>query len=221
MMEDFGVTSTFDGGSYTVAAGSCYENPDGEYAIEPDVSAACYFYAAAALTGSRICVKGIHRDLMQGDLAFLDVLERMGATVSESPDGIILEGAPDGTLHGITVDMNHFSDQALTLAAIAPFADSPVTITGIAHIRGQESDRIQAMEENLDAAGIRTETTNDSITIFPGQPHGCRMKTYQDHRVAMAFSLPGLLVPGVIIDDPGCCKKTFPEYFDVIDIAYY
>ncbi|MBR6274572.1 MAG: hypothetical protein IKR27_06145 [Lachnospiraceae bacterium] len=118
----------------------------------------------------------------------------------------------------ITVDMSAFSDQALTLAAIAPFADGPIKITGISHIRGQECDRINAITENLGKLGIKTEVEeDDSIIIYPGEIHGAEIDTYDDHRVAMSFALTGVKVPGVKILNPECCKKTFKEYFEVLE----
>ena len=195
------------------------------------MSAACYFYAAAAITGSTVTVKGVHPDISQGDIRFLDVLRQMGCTVEDTREGIRLTG-PAGMappflsaastagrplLHGISVNMNDFSDQALTLAAIAPFADSPVEITGIAHIRGQECDRLHAMAENLTRAGIRTEEGEGSIRIDPGIPHACRIETYEDHRVAMSFALMGLRTEGIRISNPACCAKTFPDYFSLLE----
>ncbi len=215
MMEEFGVTAEFDGRNYTVAPGVSYRRE--RCTVEPDMSAACYFYAAAAVTGGRAVVNHVHRDNTQGDLKFLEVLARMGCTVEETADGICVTGPRDGKLHGITVDMNDFSDQALTLAAIAPFADAPVQIRHIGHIRLQESDRIRAITEALGALGIRCEEEEDAVRILPKEPHGGTVKTYEDHRVAMAFALTGLRTDGVWIENPACCGKTFEEYFDVLE----
>jgi 3-phosphoshikimate 1-carboxyvinyltransferase len=113
--------------------------------------------------------------------------------------------------------MGAFSDQAITLAAIAPYGDSPTTITGIGHIRHQESDRIGAMMDALTRMGIQTEELEDGIRIWPGQPHAARIRTYDDHRVAMGFALTGLRADGIVIEDPGCCRKTFENYFEVLD----
>ncbi len=197
------------------------------YEVEPDMSAAAYFYAMAALLGAKVAVRGVNRSMMQGDLAFLRVLKRMGAMVTgleegeECPDAcpdIVVAGPAGGKLKGgFSVDMSAFSDQALTLAAIAPFADAPVTITGIGHIRLQECDRIQAIVRNLSALGIRTGEMPDGVTIYPGTPKGCDIETYEDHRVAMSFALTGLRTPGVRILNPSCCKKTFAQYFSVFE----
>lgn len=155
--------------------------------------------------------------MLQGDTAFLKLLERMGCTIQEEKD-IVVTGPGDGKLlGGFTIDMSAFSDQALTLAAIAPFADAPITITGIGHIRLQECDRIKAIVNNLDVLGIKTEEKEDQVTIYPGTPVGGIVETYEDHRVAMSFALTGLRSEGVVIKNPSCCKKTFAEYFEVLE----
>jgi 3-phosphoshikimate 1-carboxyvinyltransferase len=137
--------------------------------------------------------------------------------VSDEPEGICVTGPKGGALHGITVDMNDFSDQALTLAAIAPYADAPVRIERIGHIRGQECDRLSAIATELTRAGIRCDEEPDAVTIYPGKPHAAVIETYEDHRVAMAFSLLGLGTDGIVIDNPDCCKKTFEHYFILLD----
>ncbi len=214
MMEEFGAKTQFDGKNYVVPQGTCYHRE--RYAVEPDMSAACYFYAAAALTGGRALVKNVHANNSQGDIRFLDVLRQMGCRTDESAEGILLKGPHDGRLNGISVNMNDFSDQALTLAAIAPFADAPVEITGIGHIRGQESDRLSVMVKELTKLGIRCEERETAVTVYPGAPRPGEIETYDDHRVAMSFSLIGLRVEGIVIRDPMCCRKTFEHYFDVL-----
>lgn len=215
MMEEFGVSVAFDGRNYEVPQRAVYRR--NAYTVEPDMSAACYFYAAAALTGGRTLVQKVHMDNTQGDLRFLAVLEQMGCGVVDTPDGIEVTGPKDGSLRGITVDMNDFSDQALTLAAIAPFADKPVRMERIGHIRGQECDRIHAIVTELAKLGIRCEEEPDAVTIYPGTPRGGIVETYEDHRVAMAFSLLGLRIEGIRIDNPGCCRKTFEDYFTILN----
>ena len=215
MMEEFGVNADFDGSSYEVKEKSVYRKR--EYQIQPDLSAACYFYAAAAVTGGCAKVKNVHSDSMQGDLKFLDVLEQMGCILTEEPDGILVSGPRSGKLKGISVNMNDFSDQALTLAAVAPYAGEPVRISNIAHIRGQECDRIHAIVSNLKRAGIRCEEYPDGVVIYPGEPRPCSIETFEDHRVAMAFSILGLRCGGIIIENPQCCRKTFEQYFEVLD----
>lgn len=215
MMQEFGVEVIFDGRNYRVQ--KCVSYDRAVYVVEPDMSAACYFYAAAAITGGRALVKHVHPDNTQGDLRFLKVLEQMGCTVCESAQGITVCGPVDGRLKGITVDMNDFSDQALTLAAIAPFAESAVRIENIGHIRGQECDRIHAIATELNRLSVRCEEETEAVTIYPGTPKGAVIETYEDHRVAMAFSLIGLRTEGVWIDNPGCCGKTFENYFEILD----
>jgi 3-phosphoshikimate 1-carboxyvinyltransferase len=187
------------------------------YQIEPDVSAAAYFYAMCPLLGVPAKVAHVHWESLQGDTQFLHVLEQMGCMSREEEDGIRLLPPQDG-LSGGCFDLSSFSDQALTLAALACFAKEPVTITGIGHIRYQECDRIHAIKANLSAMGIRCEETGDGmLTIHPGKPHGCTIATFEDHRVAMAFSLPGLVTEGIVIENPGCCRKTFENYFEVLE----
>lgn len=187
------------------------------YAIEPDVSAACYFYACSPLLNIPILVKGVFRDSLQGDLWFLDILVRMGCSLSETENGLLVNPPADGVFHGVTADMSACSDQAITLAAIAPFADSPTTITGIGHIRLQESDRLTAISTELTKLGIHNETTADSITIYPGALTSGTIDTYEDHRMAMGFALIGLRKEGIVIDNPDCCRKTFENYFQVFE----
>lgn len=219
MMEQFGVrVERTAADQFLICAGQHYNALD--YQIEPDVSAACYFYAMAPLLGIPVCVEHVHFESLQGDVEFLHILEKMGCTARETEQGVILL-PPTGTqapaFHGITVDMSSCSDQAITLAAIAPFADSPTCIKGIGHIRFQESDRIHAICTELTRMGIRCEEAQDSIIIYPGMPHPCTVATYDDHRMAMGFALAGLRAEGIVIDDPGCCRKTFENYFEVLE----
>lgn len=215
MLADAGVEVKYDRKNYRVAPKAVYQK--NHYQIEPDVSAACYFYAAAAITGGRALVGHVKKDNSQGDMKFLDVLAQMGCTVTEKADGIEVAGPAEGALKGISVDMNDFSDQALTLAAIAPFCNSDVHITHIGHIRGQECDRLHAMAEELTKRGITCTEEPDAITIKPGIPSPGIVSTYEDHRVAMSFALLGLKTDGIIIDNPSCCRKTFENYFDLLD----
>lgn len=215
MMREFGVPVSFDGECYRVERGAVYRKKS--YAVEPDMSAACYFYGAAAITGGTALVRQVHPDNTQGDRKFLAVLAQMGCEVRDTADGIAVRGPAQGKLRGISLDMNDFSDQALTLAALAPFADGPVHIANIGHIRGQECDRIHAISAELSRAGIRVDEEPDGVTIYPGWPQSCVIETYGDHRVAMAFSLLGLRAEGISIADPGCCAKTFENYFELLD----
>ncbi|MBQ8780455.1 MAG: 3-phosphoshikimate 1-carboxyvinyltransferase [Oscillospiraceae bacterium] len=217
MMESFGVHAekrTDGQTSYIFSGNDRYHSLD--YAIEPDMSAAAYFYALAAITGITVSVKGVNGNMLQGDTDFIGVLAEMGCTAEITAEKITVTG-PKLLKGGFNVDMSAFSDQALTLAAIAPFADAPVTISGIEHIRLQECDRINAIVKNLSALGIKTDERQDSVTIYPSSVHGGDVETFDDHRVAMSFALTGLKADGVNILEPSCCKKTFAEYFDVLD----
>lgn len=214
MMEEWGVTSLFDGRNYEVSAGASYHMK--HYIVEPDMSAACYFYGAAAITGGLALVRNVHKDNSQGDRKFLEVLEKIGCSVTDSEEGIVVEGPADGKIKGIDIDMNDFSDQTMTLAAMAPFASEKVHISHIGHIRLQESDRIHAIVTELTRVGIYCEETEDSITVYPGKPHAALIETYEDHRMAMAFSLIGLKTEGIVIHNPMCCRKTFENYFELL-----
>lgn len=216
MMAQFGVeTKRISVDSFLTKAGQNYRALD--YQVEPDVSAACYFYAMSPLLGIPVLVNHVHFDSLQGDVAFVNILEQMGCHAVDTPEGILVSPPDASTFKGVTVDMSACSDQAITLAAIAPFADSPTTITGIGHIRFQESNRIAAIVTELTKMGIKCEETESSITIYPGIPTSAAVDTYDDHRMAMGFSLVGLRSPGIIINDPGCCRKTFENYFEVLD----
>ena len=201
--------------AYKVASGQKYHALD--YQVEPDLSAACYFYAMSPLLNIPVIVENVHFDSMQGDVAFIRVLEQMGCTAVDTERGILVNPPANGTFNGVTVDMSAFSDQAITLAAIAPFAETPTTITGIGHIRLQESDRIHAICTELSKMGIRCVEGDAEITVYPGSPKASSVDTYDDHRMAMGFSLIGLRsVEPITINDPYCCEKTFENYFEVL-----
>jgi 3-phosphoshikimate 1-carboxyvinyltransferase len=200
--------------SYKVAKGTYQPQ---EYTIEPDVSAACYFYAMAAITGGEACVAHMAKDSLQGDVRFLEVLEKMGCSLTWRQGKLYLKGPEKGKLKGISVDMSDFSDQALTLAAIAPYADSPVHIQNVGHIRGQECDRLHAIRVNLERMQVKCREEADGIWIEPSEPKPALIETFHDHRVAMAFAVTGVGTEGIAIADSQCCSKTFPEYFQVLD----
>ncbi len=197
---------------FHVVPGQKYEPR--EYAIEPDASSASYFFAAAALTGGRVRVKNLTTDSTQGDVGFIYVLERMGCEVNRYSNGIEVIGPKQ--LKGIDVDMNAISDTALTLAAIAPFADDKVVIRNIEHTRWQETDRIRAMVTELQKLGVSAVEHQDGLEIHPSNIRPADIETYRDHRVAMSLSLIGLKVPGIRIKDSTCVSKTFPNFFDVL-----
>jgi 3-phosphoshikimate 1-carboxyvinyltransferase len=204
VMRAFGATvdaTTVESGTYRATT----------YDVEPDASAASYFFAAAAITGGRVRVEGLGQHALQGDLAFVDLLERMGAIVERETDATTVVGG--GELHGITVDLADLSDTAQTLAAVAVFADTPTTITGIDFIRRKETDRIANTVANLRRCGIEATEDTDGFTVHPGTPSGARIETHDDHRMAMSFALLGLRVAGMEILDPDCVAKTYPGYF--------
>lgn len=215
MMGEFGCqTEQLDEDTYRVLPEQRYRG--GEYQIEPDVSAACYFYGLAAVTGGEAKVMHVHRATSQGDIRFLDVLEKMGCQVREEADGIVVTGNEDGRLEGVHVCMSDFSDQTMTLAALAPFAQGDTVIDGVGHIRRQESDRIRGIVTELTRMGISCEEREDGLTIHPGAVRPTVVSTYDDHRMAMAFALTGCRAEGIVIDNPECCKKTFENYFDIL-----
>jgi 3-phosphoshikimate 1-carboxyvinyltransferase len=181
------------------------------YEVEPDASAASYFLAAAAVTGGSVEIPGLGSASTQGDLRFAEVLQQMGCDLHLTPDSIRIQG-PD-RLRGVDVDMNAFSDTMMTLAAIAPFASGPTTIRNIAHTRHQETDRLSAVATELGRLGVPTDQTPSSIRIIPKTPRPAVVRTYGDHRMAMAFAVTGLVVSGISIRDPACVTKTFPDFF--------
>jgi 3-phosphoshikimate 1-carboxyvinyltransferase len=220
VMADFRVMVERDGYDRFMVSPQSYTSP-GTCAIECDATAASYFFAAAAICGGTVRVDGITRRSKQGDLAFLDVLAEMGCSISDGPGWVSVTGStgsPDNpSLRGVTVDMSNFSDTAQTLAAIAPFASTPTIIRGIASSRLKETDRVAAICAELTRLGVPVDDHTDGLTIYPTHEiHPADIQTYGDHRMAMAFALIGLRVPGLAIQDPGCVTKTFPGFFDVL-----
>ena len=214
VMAAFGVDAEIDEDyqQFRVAPGQRYSGR--VYAIEPDASSASYFFAAAAVTGGEVRVEGLGIESLQGDLDFVYILEEMGAIVDVRDDDTIVRGPEGGKLRGGDFDMTEVSDTAQTLAAIAPFADSPVTIRGVAHNRIKETDRISAVATELRKLGQQVEEFEDGMTITPAPVTPAEIETYDDHRMAMSFGVTGLRAPGIRILDPGCTAKTFPDYWD-------
>ncbi len=184
------------------------------YDIEPDASAASYFFAAAAVTGGEITVEGLTANALQGDVFFVKALERMGCEVTWNADSITVRGRE---LRGIDIDMNAISDTAQTLACVAPFATGPTRIRNVAHMRHKETDRVAAVVTELQRLGLTVEEHPDGMTIHPGPLQSGTVATYDDHRMAMSFALLGLRVPGIVIAEPGCTAKTYPHFFDDLD----
>lgn len=195
-----------------IVAGQSYSCTSFE--IEPDASAASYFLGAAAIMHSEVTVPGLDTCTLQGDLAFVDVLEDMGCSASFGEPGITMKGAP---LRGIDVDMNDISDTVMTLAAVACFAEDPTTIRNVAHIRHKETDRLAALAAELRKVGAEVEEYPDGLKITPRPLHGAVIETYNDHRMAMSMALIGLKVPGIVIKNPGCVAKTYPNFFEDLE----
>jgi 3-phosphoshikimate 1-carboxyvinyltransferase len=219
MMKQFGVKISRDEyRSFEVAPGAYRMMP--KYEIEPDASTASYFLAAAAILGGDVEIGGLSRDSIQGDTGFAGVLEKMGCEVEWKESSFILRS--DGRLKGIDIDMNHIPDMVLTLAVVALFTDSPTRIRNVANLRIKESDRIKALSSELKKLGARVNEWDDGLEIFPNilpgeKYHGASIQTYNDHRIAMAFAVAGLRIEGVIIENPACVSKTFPEFFDYFE----
>ncbi len=185
------------------------------YAVEPDASAASYFFAAAAITGGRVVVPGLGSNSLQGDLNFVRVLEQMGCTINQTDTQTEVIGTTN--LRGVEIDMSQISDTAQTLAAVAPFASSPTRMTGIGFIRRKETDRIGAVVRELQRMGINAIEEPDGMIIHPGTPKPARIETYDDHRMAMSFAVLGLRASGITILEPACVSKTFPKFFEVLE----
>jgi 3-phosphoshikimate 1-carboxyvinyltransferase len=215
IMKDFGVEIERRDYSQFIIHPAIYSAPT-KYIIESDASAASYFFAAPAICGGTVKVENISRKSVQGDIAFLDVLKQMGCQVTQGDNFIEVTGAND--LTGVDIDMRDFPDTAQTLAVVAPFASSPTRIRGIASARVKETDRVSATCTELKRLGIQVEEHEDGMTIYPCKAfQTSNIQTYNDHRMAMAFSLIGLRFDGVTIENPSCVSKTFPNYFDVLD----
>jgi len=212
VMRHFGAQVDETRSAYRVAAGGYGGR---SIAVEPDASTASYFYAAAAITGGRVRVEGLSRSSVQGDIAFVDYLEQMGAMVRDDGHSIVVEGT--GPLTGIMLDASDTTDVVPTLAVVAALATTRTHIMGIGFARAKESDRVGGLVTELRRCGVRATEEPDGIVIEPSTPHGARVCTYSDHRMAMAFAILGLVVPGIELDEPECVAKTFPEFFDVLD----
>jgi len=210
-MACFGVALEHDDFSrFTVRAGQRYRAQ--RYLVEPDASSASYFFAAAAVTGGRVQVRGLTLDSAQGDVQFVRVLEAMGCRVTASSDALEVIG-PD-ELEGLEVSLRDLPDMTPTLVAIAPFARTPVTIRDVGFIRHHETDRLHALATELSRLGACVRELDDGLVIEPSPLHGATLATYDDHRMAMALAVTGLRVPGIELCNPDCVAKTFPNFFD-------
>ncbi|MBI1826815.1 MAG: 3-phosphoshikimate 1-carboxyvinyltransferase [Planctomycetes bacterium] len=219
VMEEFGVSVLHEShereSRFIVAAPQRYQGTT--YTIEPDASNATYFLAAAAIAGGRVTVEGLGTYSIQGDAKFTRVLEQMSCRVGQMGTSTTVTGPPDGArLRGIDIDLNDMPDTVQTLAVVALFADSPTTIRNVASLRVKETDRIAALREELSRLGAKVDEFTDGLRIFP-PIRGvvpAKIRTYEDHRMAMSFALAGLMIPGIEIENPECCGKTMPDYFE-------
>lgn len=200
--------------TFLVKAGQKYHGRD--YQIEGDASSASYFFAAAAITGGRVKVGNVNPNSVQGDMRFVDVLERMGCTITRGKDYVEVVG-PETLQPPGEVDMNSMPDTAQTLAILAAVTKGTTVIKGIGNLREKETDRIKALETELAKVGITAVATENSLTIHGGTPHGAAIATFDDHRTAMSFSVLGLKVPGISILDPSCISKSFPTFYEMFE----
>jgi len=215
IMHNFGVDVERHGYECFSIPLSHYTSPN-NYPIESDASAASYFFAAPVICGGTVRVEDISRNSKQGDIQFLEVLKQMGCRAMEGENFIEVTGALE--LQGVDVDMRDIPDTAQTLAVVAPFASSPTRIRGIASARVKETDRVYATCTELSRLGVHVDEYEDGMTIHPCKKFvPATVQTYNDHRMAMAFSLIGLRVPGVTIENPGCVSKTFSNFFEVLE----
>ncbi len=182
--------------------------------VEPDCSQAGYFWAAAAITGGRVKVTGIDRNTRQGDIGFVDILEKMGCGVSVESDGITVTG---GKLSAVDADMGDMPDMVPTLAVTAAFAGGTTRIRNVAHLRAKESDRLAAVSNELGKMGVDARVTQDGLVITGPPLSGAQIATYDDHRIAMSFAVAGLAVPGIVIANPECVEKSFPAFWEVFE----
>lgn len=215
MMRQFGVEVERQGYREFRIRPAAYTSP-GQYRIEPDASAASYFMAAAAILNGEVTLEGLGRDSLQGDTRFAEVLQEMGAQVTWESHSVHIQG--QGRLRGLEMDMNAIPDMVLTLAVVALFAEGPTTIRNVPNLRIKETDRIHALCQELTKLGAGVDEFPDGLRIHPCagyQP--ASISTYHDHRMAMSFTLAGLRISGVVIEDPGCVSKTFPGYFTTME----
>jgi len=216
VMKEFGVEVHRDGyNRFGVSGGQIYRA--GSYVVEPDCSQAGYFWAAAAISGAKIKVKGITRKTRQGDVRFTELLEKMGCDILYETDGIAVSGGP---LSAITADMADMPDMVPTLAVVASFAEGTTVIQNVAHLKAKESDRLGSVVQELSKIGIQASCSHTGMMVTGGMSHGSKIDTYGDHRMAMSFSLVGLKVPRIFIKDEMCVEKSFPNFWDVFQGLY-
>jgi 3-phosphoshikimate 1-carboxyvinyltransferase len=216
VMEELGVEVKRNGyDQFSVARGQIYRA--GSYKVETDCSQAGYFWAAAAITGSKIKVKGTSHKTRQGDVRLTQLFENMGCKINHETDGISVTGR---SLTAITADMADMPDMVPTLAVVAAFADGTTVIKNVGHLKAKESDRLGSVVNELSKMGIEASCSDTGMIIKGGSPKGAEIDTYGDHRMAMSFALAGLKVPGIIIRDEKCVEKSFPNFWNVFEGLY-
>jgi 3-phosphoshikimate 1-carboxyvinyltransferase len=213
VMEKFGIGVKRDGYKRFEVNGK-QKYLAGDFDVEPDASQASYFWAAAAITGAEIKVRGLTRHSKQGDMGFVELLERMGCHVSHETNGIRVKG---GTLSAIDVDMSNMPDVVPTLAVVSAFSNGTTHIKNVGHLKEKESDRLGAVVSELSKMGIEARCTDSDLIVKGGRPKGAIIDTYDDHRIAMSFSIAGLRTPGVAILDEKCVDKSFPKFWEVLE----
>ena len=215
LMERFGVrveNRNFE--EFHIQGNQTYLSP-GEFYVEGDASSASYFLAGAVITGGSVTVQGCGTESLQGDAKFAEVLERMGAETEWQPNSVTVHGK---SLKGVDLDLNRMPDAAMTLAVAALFAEGPTRIRNVYNWRLKETERMKAVTTELRKLGATVEEGEDYLVVDPPQKIlPCEIETYDDHRMAMAFSLAACGSEPITILDPGCVSKTFPDYFEVLE----
>lgn len=213
VMQQFGIQMEREAYEKFSVAG-CQTYRHGVHTVEPDCSQAGYFWAAAAITGGDVIVKGTRLDMQQGDVGMVRLLESMGCRIMEARDGVHVVG---GDLCAIEADMSDMPDMVPTIAVVSAFARGKTLIKNVSHLKIKESNRIEAVVRELNKMGIKALATDDGLMVEGGKPHGAVIDTYNDHRIAMSFAVAGLVVPGMDIRNPGCVEKSFPNFWEVFD----
>jgi 3-phosphoshikimate 1-carboxyvinyltransferase len=216
VLEKFGITVGREGYDRFKVAGKQFYRA-GNYAVEPDGSQAGYFWAAAAVCGTKVKVKGITDASRQGDVNFAKLLATMGCEVKREVDGIAVCGR---NLRAAEIDMSDMPDMVPTLAVVAAFAKGTTVIKNVSHLKAKESDRLTAVAGELVKMGIDARCGDDKLIVTGGKPHGAEIETYADHRIAMSFAVAGLVTPGTVILGEGCVEKSFPEFWKVFEGLY-
>ena len=215
VMKSFGANVRIADNRIIVIGGGGYVGC--QFAVEPDASSASYPLAAAAVLGGRVRVEGMRADMLQGDGRFVDVLRQMGCDISEDNTGITVGRDANKSLQGVDIDMSEISDLVPTLAIVAMFAKTPTRIRNVGFIRNKESDRIGDLAREMRGLGANVVEYEDGLEISPQALHGGTCDTHHDHRIAMAFGVAGLKLPGVIIDQPSVVSKSWPQFWEMLE----